>query len=247
MTLIDKIWKQINLLGYNVWFGRMCQSNLGITFEHKFNTTVPVLVLVDFATVRQEMSLFVLTSRRFGWLKKNYTVDIAGVRCTYGSCMRGDILRMVSRNLWSPHQILGFWGWLLTFSILKRIHKMTAIAANRAVDMMAKERPSWASRTNTSSDQNFNRYWIMWWKRACCRRFYSPSTGENLFCDEIICRSLLCCAHARLCRDNVKRQSRHLFRCCRQEWHRSGSEPQQSREFFSDFGHCGFTVLVNAI
>jgi hypothetical protein len=65
----------------------MCQSNLGITFEHKFNTTVPVLVLVDFATVRQEMSLFVLTSRRFGWLKKNvysrYRKDALYLRFLY--------------------------------------------------------------------------------------------------------------------------------------------------------------------
>lgn len=62
-------------------------------------------------------------------------------------------MRIVSRNLLSLHQIEGFWGWLLTFNILNRIHNMTAIAAKRAVDMMAKERPKWASKTNTSPVQ----------------------------------------------------------------------------------------------
>lgn len=44
----------------------------------------------------------------------------------------------MSKNLLSPHHTVGFWGWLLTFSNRKRIHKMTATAASNAVDMMKK-------------------------------------------------------------------------------------------------------------
>jgi hypothetical protein len=44
---------------------------------------------------------------------------------------------MVSRKLRSLQYNVGFWGWLLTFSILNNIHKITATAANSAVDITA--------------------------------------------------------------------------------------------------------------
>lgn len=58
--------------------------------------------------------------------------------CTYSSLRSGAIFRMLSKNLLSQHHIEGFWGWLLTFNILKRMHRMTAIAANNAVDIVVK-------------------------------------------------------------------------------------------------------------
>lgn len=56
--------------------------------------------------------------------------------CTYCSLSKGAILKTLSKNLLSPHHILGFWGWLLTFNIRKRIHNITAINANNAVDIL---------------------------------------------------------------------------------------------------------------
>lgn len=44
---------------------------------------------------------------------------------------------MVSKKLISLQYSAGFWGWLLTFSILNNIHRITATAANSAVDITA--------------------------------------------------------------------------------------------------------------
>jgi hypothetical protein len=44
---------------------------------------------------------------------------------------------MVSKKLRSLQYREGFWGWLLTFSILNNIHRITATAANSAVDITA--------------------------------------------------------------------------------------------------------------
>lgn len=44
---------------------------------------------------------------------------------------------MVSKKPRSLQYSAGFWGWLLTFSILNNIHKITANAANNAVDITA--------------------------------------------------------------------------------------------------------------
>lgn len=68
---------------------------------------------------------------------------------TYGSCTSGEIFRIISRNLLSQHQTLGFCGWLFTFNILNKMHKITATAAKIAVDIMATDRPKVLSKSKT--------------------------------------------------------------------------------------------------
>lgn len=55
---------------------------------------------------------------------------------TYCSLSKGAIFNTLSKNLLSPHHIFGFWGWLLTFNIRNRIHNITAMNANSAVDIL---------------------------------------------------------------------------------------------------------------
>jgi len=54
---------------------------------------------------------------------------------TYGSAMTGAIFSTVERKNWSLQTRRGFCGALFTFSILNRIHRITANRASKAVDI----------------------------------------------------------------------------------------------------------------
>lgn len=54
---------------------------------------------------------------------------------TYGSAMTGAIFSTVDKKYWSLHTRRGLCGELFTFSILKRMQRITANTASNAVDI----------------------------------------------------------------------------------------------------------------
>lgn len=78
---------------------------------------------------------------------------------TYGSLNNGAIFKIVSRKFLSLHHNNGFCGWLLTFNILNKMHIITAIAANIAVDIMAIGRPE-AECSDTISKTNSSLFYL---------------------------------------------------------------------------------------